>query len=333
MESGVVYLLTNEINGKLYVGQTCSMKHRMSAHQHDSRTKNAPLYSAMRKYGIEHFSCQILEFVQAELKDVVLDFLDEREQYWIALFGCTSNKHGYNQTSGGHSGRFNEETKRKISQIQKGRIPWNKGLIACSRLVRQQELAIERAALNLAACHTPSSKELLRQANLGKKHQLKAIEKVRIAATGNQHGSKTWQITSPDDKHFEIQNLKTFCEQNGLSYKTFSHYASVGKSLHGWTAVPDRVCSDETREKFRRASIGQKCPDNVKNKIADANIGNKHNAKQWIVEMPGCLPRTVTSLRSFCVEINACYSAIHRYAITGISPKSGKYAGWKISTS
>lgn len=49
-----------------------------------------PLYSAMKKYGIEHFHISILE----ETDDPV-----EREIYWIEQ--KQSFKHGYNATQGG----------------------------------------------------------------------------------------------------------------------------------------------------------------------------------------------------------------------------------------
>lgn len=90
-----IYKITNDINDKLYIGKTqLSVKQRFKEHCKDafSRTKeHRPLYAAMRKYGIEHFSIEQIEETQ---------FPNEREQYWIAYYN-SYGKNGYNATLGG----------------------------------------------------------------------------------------------------------------------------------------------------------------------------------------------------------------------------------------
>lgn len=89
-----IYLITNDINNKVYVGKTeADIFIRFKEHCRDAlrdRNKNRPLYSAMRKYGAEHFSIRVLE----ETNDP-----EEREKFWIAYFN--SYHIGYNATSGG----------------------------------------------------------------------------------------------------------------------------------------------------------------------------------------------------------------------------------------
>lgn len=54
-----IYQIQNDVNGKLYVGKTeFSIEKRFKEHCKDAfkdRNEKRPLYSAMRKYGIEHF--------------------------------------------------------------------------------------------------------------------------------------------------------------------------------------------------------------------------------------------------------------------------------------
>ena len=54
-----IYKITNDINNKVYIGKTLStIDKRWKEHQRDSqkrRCEQRPLYSAIRKYGIEHF--------------------------------------------------------------------------------------------------------------------------------------------------------------------------------------------------------------------------------------------------------------------------------------
>lgn len=96
MKSGIIYCITNKINGKKYVGKTMlSIEERWKQHLRDGKkefVQKRPLYSAFKKYGSENFEIQLLEEVPA-------DILNERECYWIATLDTYSN--GYNATTGG----------------------------------------------------------------------------------------------------------------------------------------------------------------------------------------------------------------------------------------
>jgi group I intron endonuclease len=84
----IIYLITNTVNGKKYVGQHCGTT--------DSRWKQhlaaalkledpKPLYSAFRKYGVDNFTYEVLETLP---KDANEELLDEREIYFC-IPGCT----------------------------------------------------------------------------------------------------------------------------------------------------------------------------------------------------------------------------------------------------
>ena len=65
-----IYVITNDINNKQYVGKTnTSIEKRFKEHINDSkkeRCEKRPLYNAMKKYGIEHFSVKEIEECSAE---------------------------------------------------------------------------------------------------------------------------------------------------------------------------------------------------------------------------------------------------------------------------
>jgi len=60
-----IYAITNNINGKQYVGKTnFSLQKRFQEHIRDSKQRikeHRPLYNAFNKYGIENFSIKVLE--------------------------------------------------------------------------------------------------------------------------------------------------------------------------------------------------------------------------------------------------------------------------------
>lgn len=65
-----IYVITNDVNGKQYVGKTNkSISKRFKEHISDSkkeRCEKRPLYSAMNKYGVEHFHAEQLEKCSVE---------------------------------------------------------------------------------------------------------------------------------------------------------------------------------------------------------------------------------------------------------------------------
>ena len=94
-----IYKITNNINDKIYIGQTnYTLSERLHQHYLDSKKqhrKNRPLYQAINKYGIENFSIELIEETNNPL---------EREIYWIEYYG--SFKNGYNATMGGNGKRY-----------------------------------------------------------------------------------------------------------------------------------------------------------------------------------------------------------------------------------
>lgn len=116
-----VYKITNDINDKIYIGQTTeSLKQRFNRHCGYQLNDNTHLHRAMKKYGIQHFSIELVEEVDNQKK------LDEREFYWINFYNSVEN--GYNTKNvigkcGGDTLTNHpnlEEIKKKISESKLG---------------------------------------------------------------------------------------------------------------------------------------------------------------------------------------------------------------------
>lgn len=112
-----IYVITNSVNGKQYVGQTVKpLEKRWKQHLRDIKRGTLPhLYNAMKKYGTDNFSMQ--ELCTANTQEE----LDAAEILHIAHLGTKSPK-GYNLTNGGSTGaahtghKHTEETKAFLKE-------------------------------------------------------------------------------------------------------------------------------------------------------------------------------------------------------------------------
>lgn len=89
---GFIYKIINDINDKVYVGQTSrTIEERFAEHIHAAfHGSEYAIHRAIRKYGVEHFHLELIEETDA---------LEERERYWIRQYD--SYHSGYNLTLGG----------------------------------------------------------------------------------------------------------------------------------------------------------------------------------------------------------------------------------------
>ena len=90
---GFIYITTNKINGKKYIGQK-----KYCGNYETYLGSGIALKNAIAKYGRENFTREIIE--ECETKDE----LDEREKYWIKYYDATNSDNFYNITNGGDGG-------------------------------------------------------------------------------------------------------------------------------------------------------------------------------------------------------------------------------------
>ena len=107
-----IYLHTNKINGKKYIGQTCQKpEHRWN---NGEGYKECPLfYAAILKYGWNNFHHSILQTGLTQEK------ANELEEYYIAYYQSNNREYGYNLQAGGNNHEVSEITKQKCSKHAK----------------------------------------------------------------------------------------------------------------------------------------------------------------------------------------------------------------------
>ena len=113
---GVIYLVINKINNKIYVGQTVGSFQDRYNGDIAKNTHNEHLRRSIEKYGIDNF--YIVEEYKVAYSQEELDYL---EDWYITIYDTMNPSMGYNKRGGGSNGRLSEESKQKMSESRKGK--------------------------------------------------------------------------------------------------------------------------------------------------------------------------------------------------------------------
>ena len=159
-EFGVIYMLTNLKNEKMYVGKTLDVSRRMREHR---RRNRQVIDMAISKYNWENFELKILEDEIPESK------LDVKEREYIKEYGATKEK-GYNCTKGG-DGASSGELNPMYERTGKDHPMYGKS-------------------------HTEETKQKIGEGNKGYEHTEEAKEKMSEAAKGREVAEETKQKIS-----------------------------------------------------------------------------------------------------------------------------------------
>lgn len=115
-----LYRITNQLNGKIYIGQTQNPTRRWSSHKSSAKKEayNKVIAQAFRKHGIINFSYEIIAMCKTQ------EDTDSTEVELIKQYDSLTTGHGYNVKPGGDvvSGwHHSEETRKKISESNMGK--------------------------------------------------------------------------------------------------------------------------------------------------------------------------------------------------------------------
>lgn len=135
---GYIYLTTNLINNKKYIGKHKASKFESKGVYHGS---GVALLAAVKKYGLDNFKVELIEECHSE------EELSQREEFYINKFNAVEDENYYNiipSSNGGDYSKYldedklkqihkshsefmktfkhSEETKQKMSAQRKGRV-------------------------------------------------------------------------------------------------------------------------------------------------------------------------------------------------------------------
>ena len=152
-----VYLITNLINGKKYVGSSALLKRRYNEYSNSEyiarnlKKGNSKILNALIKYGYLNFEFKILEtieFLDFQTKSERRILLLEREQYYLDEI---KPEYNINLKAGSNLGRtFSEEIRKKMSLAKLGKAGNKKGAILSSEsraLFREKSGMVKSVAM------------------------------------------------------------------------------------------------------------------------------------------------------------------------------------------
>ena len=202
-----IYLIRNDVNRKIYIGQSTSIKRRIAEHlrsaqpekycKKSERDSQTPIHQAMQKYGIENFSIMILESCDQSQ-------LNEKEKYWIKHFDSNNLDIGYNLTDGGQNNfalKGEKHSQAKLSQSQVNEIV---------ALLKTTDMSFPEIAQKFSI-----STSSVCMINTGKTwNNTDCLYPIRITNSGSK-GSKNHQSHFTEDEVIKIRELYS----KGITYK------------------------------------------------------------------------------------------------------------------
>lgn len=182
----IIYMVKNNVNGKVYIGQTIETlpERRWQNHLSSIRCgihKNTHLSSSVSRYGEESFSFSIIDSAESQ------EELDKLECHYINVYKTLNRKFGYNKRLGGRTGRLSAESIEKMRKTKTGR-----------KLSSTHRENIRKSLLG----HTRTK---------GVKWSKEAVEKRK-----KQFCRFIYTITSPSGEVYTRENINILSEEFGL---------------------------------------------------------------------------------------------------------------------
>jgi len=232
----LIYKITNNINGKIYIGQ-----HQTEDLNDDYMGSGKGIRRAIKKYGIENFTKKILFYctdwkTMNRVEEVIVD--DE----------FVRRKDTYNMKTGGSCGIYHhtEETKQKMSQSRLGHETSDKTRKKLSEAHKGKR-------------HSEEHRKHNSEAQLGKVMSDESKMKISQALTGRKAPPRTLEWRK---HHSEMLKGRHPSEE------TKQKLSASHKGINTW--MKGRKLSDETKLKMSQSRKGHPVSEETKRKISEA---------------------------------------------------------------
>ncbi len=244
-----VYIITNLVNFKVYIGSSENISQRVIQHRSDlkgNRHKNKHLQSAYNTYGVDNFTFEYLELV-------ALSHVEVRETFWINAYCAIDPAHGYNHIPTGHRAT-------NLKYLTKGQIEKRANTLRHSiansgkrkfRLIDPDGKLVEGRYLQEFANQHSLGTGLISSLLNGRITQYKGWRKydeqlIDIPFNKSEHwrnNSKSQQkqitLISPSGEIVIIAGIRKFCKEHHLQRAKIKDLANGTrtKAYNGWQVV------------------------------------------------------------------------------------------------
>ena len=199
---GKIYIVTNNVNDKVYVGQTWrDLEWYFRCQLLNTKRPDRPkLCNAINKHGKDNFDIELIDTAKTQPK------LDQLEIGYIKDYDAIKN--GYNCREGGEGGLLSEETKSKISLAKMGTPNLNKRNFSMREVLRIiSEYESGKSAREIGLLFDCSKRPILR-----------VLHEQSVAVNKNESG-KLDQKTAERirEQHSQGRRQRQLAKQHSLS--------------------------------------------------------------------------------------------------------------------
>ncbi len=299
---GFVYMWTNKINNKKYIGS------RVGRVDDGYIGSGTHFKKAVKKYGIDNFERCIL-YYEYESKDNLwqkeFDVINEMNAVYSSQFYNMTNFAG--RCVDGHKHHITtEETKQKIRDSHLGKTLTGK---------TKQKMSATRTGKKFSKSH----RENISKAHKGKKLKTETKEKIRKSHTGLKHSkeSKEKMSASRKGKPSPTKGMKglTSGEKNGNYGKCWYRDPNTnkhglyekGNQPNGWEPGMHKPDTSKEKNPFYGKKHSNESIEKIKKGLKSVNRKGENNPAAKPVEVSGIKFKTIKDAMS---HFNASYSTI-----------------------
>lgn len=246
---GYIYLIVNNVNGKMYVGQ-----HKSNNFNDNYKGSGKLLWKAYGKYGEENFDKLFIESCESR------EQLNEREIFWIAEY----KRRGYTLYNLDKGGYRNYNTSKASNSLKdywtdERRAEWSKRM-KCVASKRNNK-------------HTEESKRKMSEAHKGRKWFNNG--KVQVHAFECPDGFVSGMLPKKSHPCSEETKRKISAAQKGVKRPGFRNSSTWSKGNTPWNK--GKQMSDETKAKLAEANKGKHHTEETRKKMSETRKGKRKN--------------------------------------------------------